>query len=283
MRHRTIQLAAFLILLLTSFTVYGSDTAYGSEGRGFGLSVVTDDGERPEFSHRGKVYVEALRGQSYGLRISNPTPYRVAVALSVDGLNSIDAQHTDPWTASKWVLEPYGSALISGWQVNEKAARRFFFTGENRSYGAALGATQNLGVIEAVYFRERQPVITYEPGYDNKEMAPSGSRDEGQSRPKAEAQKSRTGAASAAPPSQEGALSDEYAATGMGDRTRHEIQSVSIDLEREPVASVRIRYEFRPQLVKLGILPSYHAPLERRERARGFEGYCPEPATRANH
>jgi hypothetical protein len=43
---------------------------------------------------------------------------------------------------------------------------------------------------------------------------------------------------------------------------------------------VNIRYEFRPQLVRLGILPS--APtadaLQRRERAHGFEpGFCPAP------
>jgi len=40
---------------------------------------------------------------------------------------------------------------------------------------------------------------------------------------------------------------------------------------------VRIRYEFRPQLVKLGILPAPIAPMERRERARGFGEYCPQP------
>jgi hypothetical protein len=42
---------------------------------------------------------------------------------------------------------------------------------------------------------------------------------------------------------------------------------------------VNIRYEFRPQLVRLGILPSpRHAdPLTRREHARGFEpGFAPE-------
>jgi hypothetical protein len=43
---------------------------------------------------------------------------------------------------------------------------------------------------------------------------------------------------------------------------------------------VTIRYEFRPQLVRLGILPPARTadPLQRRERARGFEpGFCPEP------
>ena len=61
------------------------------------------------------------------------------------------------------------------------------------------------------------------------------------------------------------------AAAGNLFRTR----GVDIDLEPYPAASIRIRYEFTPQLVKLGVLPSV-SPLERRERARGF-GYCPEP------
>jgi hypothetical protein len=55
---------------------------------------------------------------------------------------------------------------------------------------------------------------------------------------------------------------------------------VRLDLERTPVHTVNIRYEFRPQLVGLGILsPRPTAdPLQRRERARGFEpGFSPEP------
>lgn len=50
--------------------------------------------------------------------------------------------------------------------------------------------------------------------------------------------------------------------------------------EDTPAQSVTIRYEFRPQLVRLGILPPARAadPLPRRERGRGFEpGFCPEP------
>ena len=44
---------------------------------------------------------------------------------------------------------------------------------------------------------------------------------------------------------------------------------------------MNIRYEFRPQLVKLGIVPAtptIRDPLDRRERARGFEpGFAPVP------
>jgi hypothetical protein len=88
-------------------------------------------------------------------------------------------------------------------------------------------------------------------------------------------------AAEMAKPSSQPALSDEYAATGMGDRTRHDVYRVDLELVRSPAATLRIRYEFHDQLVRLGVLPRYRDrdrdPLERREASRGFSSYCPEP------
>jgi hypothetical protein len=72
----------------------------------------------------------------------------------------------------------------------------------------------------------------------------------------------------------------EYAATGMGRPTGHAVTQVWLDLEDTPTHTVNIRYEFRPQLVTLGILPPTRAtdPLQRREHAHGFEpGFSPEP------
>jgi hypothetical protein len=63
-------------------------------------------------------------------------------------------------------------------------------------------------------------------------------------------------------------------------RTDHAVTQVWLDLEDAPAQMVNIRYEFRPQLVRLSILPPAPTadPLQRRERARGFEpGFCPEP------
>jgi hypothetical protein len=246
-------------------------TASGAARSGFGLTVLVDEGARPEYSQGAAVYVEALRGKSYALRLTNPTPYRVGVALSVDGLNTIDARHTAAREGAKWILGPYESTVISGWQVNDRAARNFFFTGETGSYGAALGQTENLGVIEAVYFRERQPDISrYQPS--PLQAAPES---EGTKRKDAAAPPSAAGAQSTAA-KESAAPSDDYAATGMGRRERHEVERVNIDLESQPLASVRIRYEFRPQLVKLGILPPALSPLDRREAASGFGVYCPE-------
>jgi hypothetical protein len=218
------------------------------------VTVLVDGEARRSYVHNGTRYIEALRGRDFTIRLRNPTAQRVAVALSVDGLNTIDATHTDAWNASKWVLGPYETAEIQGWQVSDRAARRFYFTGERDSYGARLGRTQNLGVIEAVFYRERAPRQPRE--FSRKQ------RDEGRAQPESSAAAPRAGAESQAAPS------DDYAATGMGRRTHHPVEEVAIALERDPIAAVAFRYEFRPQLVKLGVLD--RDPLERRERARGF-------------
>jgi hypothetical protein len=273
MRNGMIRVMTSAGVILASLGLLCCTASGGTSG--FGLSVLVNETPRPEYHQGGVVYVEAVRGKNYAIRLTNPGPYRVAVALSVDGLNTINAQHTDARSAAKWVLEPYESTVISGWQVNDRAARNFFFTSENQSYGAKLGQTENLGVIEAVYFRERQPKINrIQPRWYN--SSPEEPRDRAEKGQDAESKSRSAGAAPSAEAQSMGELSDDYAATGMGRRARHEVQSVDIDLEDRPVASVRIRYEFRPQLVKMGIFPAGFSPLERRERASGFSGYCPE-------
>jgi hypothetical protein len=235
------------------------------------LDVLVGGAPRPEYVARGTTYVEAERGREYTLRVTNPLTVRVAVALAVDGLNTIDARHGDAGTAAKWVLEPHGSVEISGWQVNGREARAFYFTGERASYGARLGRTENLGVIEAVFFRERQRVIPV--------IGRAGPGDDAKQRPAPGVEAGASDLAAECAP-----LADDHAATGIGERRRHEVVEVRLELEPEPVATVRLRYEFRPQLEALGVLPRPHprSPLERREGAEGFEPrFCPdlEPGT----
>jgi len=233
-------------------------------GPGFSLSVMVGGEPRPEYAARGAVYIEALRGVPYALRLTNPFPQRVAAALSVDGLNTIDARRTSASEARKWVIEPYGSITIPGWQVSGSAARAFFFTGEKRSYGASLSQTENLGVIEAVFYRERAPVPAAEAPAGPDAPFRLGIRRDAAPEPRNQAKSSD-------------ALSDDFAATGMGGRRGHRVVEIALDLDPEPAARVRIRYEFRPQLAALGVVPGARDPLARREGASGFDRFCPEP------
>src|SRR3989440_11912710 len=125
---------------------------------GFSVEVIIDGRAAMEYAAAGRRYIEALENAEYELRIHNPTGSRVAVALAVDGLNSIDARHTSAWDAHKWVIEPYGTISVRGWQMSSESARRFYFTTERDSYAAKLGQASNLGLISAVFFRERRPI-----------------------------------------------------------------------------------------------------------------------------
>ncbi len=242
------------------------------------VEILVNGSPRPEFFARGTTYIEALKGQEYEIRLTNPYPVRAAVALAVDGLNTIDAKHTDARSARKWVLEPYQSITLRGWQTSSDQARRFFFTSEQKSYGQWLGQTENLGVISAAFFRERVP-YPYQGALQMKEAAPPPPPARGQAGPGA-------GAASQSRVEVEPnsfdkkAQARDLAATGIGNVESHPVTRVNLDLEDRPAEVVSIRYEYRAALVALGVIPPPHPPvdaLNRRENARGFSDYCPSP------
>ena len=256
----------------------------------FDVQVLVDGQPLEEYAARGRAYVQAIEGSEYAVRVRNPFPFRVAVALSVDGLNSIDAHHTSAWSASKWVIGPYQTIQISGWQVSSERARHFYFTTERDSYGARIGQTSNLGVISAVFFSERHPIPVQvtpppqprsnQPQYERDERESTGSggstrTTEAPSAARRSEDKSRTYPAYPTP-------DDESAATGIGRSVTNDVRWVNMQLESQPVSEVTIRYEYYQGLVRLGIMPRpYPRPdsLRRREGARGFEDrrFSPEP------
>ena len=243
--------------------------------RFFQMEVVVNGRPLSEYYARGRTYVEALQDAEYELRLTNTSPDRVAVALSVDGLNTIDARHTSAWNASKWVIEPYQTITISGWQMSSERARHFYFTNERDSYGAKLGQTENLGVISAVFFRERGRITQVTPPrpiYRDKDSEESMRSQE------APSAKSRGDAAGVARDGRKIAPvpDDEYAATGIGRSVRHDVRWVDMDLDSRPAGEVTVRYEYYSALLRLGVIPRPREPypLYRREDSRGFS---PEP------
>jgi hypothetical protein len=257
---------------------------------GFTVDVLVDGRPMTEYPARGRRYVEALENAEYEVRVHNPTGSRVAVALSVDGLNSIDARHTSAWDAHKWVIEPYGTIHVRGWQMSGESARRFYFTTERDSYAAKLGQASNVGLITAVFFRERQPVTIMpvtpaerRPPYkeedrriENQSAPEPKTAGESSARSEGGRDAAKTRNAPAYPPPD-----DESAATGIGRSVRNDVQWIKMDLDPRPAGEITIRYEYRAALVRLGIIPrDYPRPdvLDRRERAQGFEPkYCPQP------
>jgi len=275
--HRTHRIPAVLSVLAL-LTVVPSTLRASGLPSGCTIQVIVDGRPVPEYRGSGIRYIEALKGKEYAIRLHNPLDVRVAVALSVDGLNTIDARRTTAATARKWVIGPHETITISGWQTSMAQARRFFFTSEERSYAQRLGQPENLGVISAVFFRERPPVSFVS-------LAPIQGGDEGrpQAPPPASAPAGAAGrnaAGAAAKAESAPAARDEFAATGIGGRTDHRVEVVHLDLEESPVTTVDIRYEYRAQLARLGVVPDGPDPadpLTRRQNARGFDkGFCPD-------
>ena len=191
---------------------------------GFSASVLVDGVPLPEYAARGRIYVEALRGRDFTIRLSNPTSCRVAVALSVDGRNVVDAKRSTEREAAKWILGPGQTVDIPGWQVSGETARKFFFTETARSYARWLGDTSNVGTIEAVFFREKRRELPRM--LENAAPAPGADgKTESRLAPEAPSASSRPAPASEA---------DRFAATGIGDRTDFPVTWVAFEEEPTP-------------------------------------------------
>jgi len=241
MNRTRLVLTAVALLLTTAPAIVAQDSSADRLTKrysAFEVDVHVNGRPLREYYERGRTYIDAVHGAEYELQVRNSSPERVAVALSVDGLNTIDARHTSAWNASKWVIEPYQTITISGWQVSSERARRFYFTNERDSYGAKLGQTDNLGVISAVFFREKRrfdPLTPPQPiTRDNKDSEMS-----------ARAQ---------------GAPRQADAATGIGRNVHHDVRWVDMDLDSRAAGEVTIKYEYRSRCC--------------REESRGFS---PEP------
>jgi hypothetical protein len=267
--------------MITTVLIGAAIPAQAARSDGYSIEILVDGRPLQEMLARGTTYVEAVEGREYAVRLTNHTGRRVAIALAVDGLNSIDAKTTAARRASKWVLGPYETVTVDGWQTGPETARRFYFTTEDRSYGAWLGRTDNLGVIEAVVFREARPQASVWPW--KKHSRPRG-RDGASAAPPAPSQersaqsRSQDRSEKCAP---EGELSDDLAATGIGREVDNPVRRVEFVAEARPAAHLRVRYEYRAQLVRLGVLPQpvEITALERRERAHGFSDFdfAPDP------
>jgi len=275
---------ALRTLCVVAFALAALTPAAALDRGPYEMEILVDGIPLPEYAARGTTYIEALEGREFSIRLTNRTDRRIAVALSVDGLNTIDAKTTTSRDAAKWILGPHQTVTLDGWQTGASTARRFFFTTEERSYGSWLGQTRNLGIISSAVFREQvHPPAPIAAPQLREDESSSGDRKGKKMRSEAP-RSSLEGAGEPSERSRQDA--DDMAATGIGQQIDHRVRRVRFDAEAAPAATMQVRYEYRPVLVRLGVLPRpyfrYDDPLERRERARGFEepAFAPDPYRR---
>ncbi len=272
------RLPVFVFLLASLLTpLVPSGATFALDRESCSMEILIDGAPLQEYAARGTSYVEAVRGREYSVRLRNRTGERVAIALSVDGLNSIDARTTTASEARKWILEPYGTITLDGWQTSTSTARRFVFTTEDRSYGSWLGRTKSLGIVAAAVFRQKRSLPIPIQGEERRQDSGADSR--------------RAPEPSAAPSTEQRKSLESLgylAATGIGREVDHNVVQVAFDAEEGPSALLELRYEYRDTLVRLGVVPPDRpsdTPLSRRESARGFlePGFAPDPYRQQRH
>ena len=208
---------------------------------GFRVEVLSDDDQpKAEDYKDGQTWITAHPEERYTVRLYNPLPVRVAVNLTVDGLNAITGKPSGISDGEKWMIDPDSFITIRGWQVNGEEARRFFFTKKPKSYAQWRGEqlrkdlSVKCGVIGAAYFWNQKELDQYyedHPIYRTsylrqravpcaKSMAGIGALQSGM-----------VDATAAGSEDRESADKKQKAGTGMGERESHPTTTVEFQYD----------------------------------------------------
>jgi len=229
----------FVVLSAASASAALVDVDVVSDARG-SLPLYRAGSRGRSDSHRS--YVEARKGERYGIRIRNNTGGRIAVVVAVDGRNIISGAMSHLRGDERmYVLLPYESATYEGWRTERDTVNRFYFTEPGDSYAAAFGDRSAMGVIAVAAYREAGV------------PAPSmfRDRDARNARPGSE---EGAGAGAAAPRAFAPEKKNESAGTGFGEEA--DSPSVRVAFRPEPHAAERhfLKYEWRETLCRNGII-----------------------------
>jgi hypothetical protein len=280
MKSQRLGPALLAVLLAAPAAAHDSSTSVGArvsvaievEGRTTPLWAAVDGSARR--------YLEAQEGKRYAITLSNRGGERVGVVVRVDGLNVVSGERDAGRRGRMYVLDPWQTSRVQGWRTSLSEVRQFTFVDERSSYAARSGkANPKLGWIEVFVYRERRarweepaPVLQdsrskQEDSRETNEAAAGESRARAQSAPAAPAEADTMSGAGRS-----------YPGTGWGRRTEDRVVLVDFDPEERACEELALRYEYRPALVALGVLPRPAPPSDRlRERERAEWGFAQPP------
>ncbi|OGP54027.1 MAG: hypothetical protein A2Y65_06125 [Deltaproteobacteria bacterium RBG_13_52_11] len=208
-------------------------------------------------THVVKRYLEARRGENYGIVIHNMTPERIGVVIAVDGRNIISGKKSDlKNNEAMYIVNSYDYGEYDGWRTAGDKVHKFYFTDMADSYAMrTFSDSTAMGVIAVAIYREKErPQPLYEQKrLDNIYPAPSA---EGSMKGKM------------------GAARDESAGTGFGDEQYSPTIRVAFEPENTPVQKTLFKYEWREVLCRKGILSCRE---EARNRLWDEDAYAPYP------
>jgi hypothetical protein len=207
-------------------------------------------------THIIKKFLEARKGQNYGIVVRNMTPDRIGVVIAVDGRNIISGKQSSLRNSEEmYVIDGHGYARLDGWRTDSSTVHKFYFTEVADSYSArTFNDTSAMGVIAvAVYREKKRPRPVYK--------AP---RSAGNVPAAAEERASKSMSKSR----------DESAGTGFGESMYAPVVQVSFEPAAAPVQKTLFKYEWSDVLCKKGLLA---CSSERGNRLWDEGSYAPFP------
>jgi hypothetical protein len=198
----------------------------------------------PRCHQEGKFfYMEAAKGQRYSIQVTNKSKRRIGVVIAVDGRNIIDGKKSDLKRAERmYIIGPYEVNTFEGWRTSMDRTNRFYFTGQSDSYAEKVFTDGSaMGTIALAVYKEKLPeIVPYSGGTFRMKESPSGAAPcaPGESHSDKLEQKK-----------------DEQAGTGFGETTYSPAYRVHFDPERAMAEKIVLKYEWRSELCRKGIIP----------------------------
>jgi hypothetical protein len=130
----------------------------------FRLAVLVDGVALEMVEHQGRLYLPVpakllSARKEYSIQLSTPNYGRFEVVVSVDGKDIVSGEAASEQSRG-YVRNPHQDLIIPGWRMNSDEVARFQFSPRRGSYASKMGAGENVGIIGARYYSEReQPVF----------------------------------------------------------------------------------------------------------------------------
>jgi len=270
-------------------SAHASQTWSHAQGRLVDVRILENNSPMPLYS-RGwgwnpdRRYFQAFEGGHYAVELRNLTNRRIAVVMSVDGLNVLSGQRSClARTEPMYVLSPWECATIRGWRTSLDDIQQFVFVDEQSSYAARVGkANGDMGWVRVATFEEVRPLAVCPP-------APAWDRDpSGLDAPESKDERAQNAPpASGAPePARKEATRDlqgggrgelsrqdaneSVPGTGWGEHRFDRVERTEFLAADHFTDQLIFRYEYASGLEALGIFPHQHRVWERENGSLGF-------------
>ena len=244
-------LAIVFAVLVIPAAACGHVTGHVARWNDVDVRIISDSGG--EFAkHRtcvrvprdGKYYyVEAVKGERYSIQVTNRSDRRIGVVIAVDGRNIVTGKKSDLARNERmYVIGPYETNTFEGWRTAMDRTNRFYFTEQSDSYAEKVFADASaMGTIALAVYREKLPEVMQ---YRDKPLGM-------QEAPAAAAPRASGESASA---DRSEAKKSEQAGTGFGETTHSPARLVDFEPERAVAERIVMKYEWRSELCKKGII-----------------------------